>query len=266
MTHPPQTATPGAQPALSPAPHLERQGTGFPVLLLHGWGTSSQLFQATIASLRGEFDVLAPDLPGFGATPPPPEPWSVQEYAVWVVALLDSLGIERAHVVGHSNGGRIAIRLAHQWPERVEKVVLTDSAGIRPPRTWRYYLRVRAFKVLRWAGKSAAVPRPIRAWAAARAAQSGSTDYQQASGVMRSTLVRLVNEDLRDELPHIQAPTLLIWGERDEDTPLAGGQLMEREIPDAGLVVFEGAGHFAYLEQSARFCHIVKTFFRGAAS
>ena len=263
MIHPSRTATPGAQPALTPAPHLERQGAGPPVLLLHGWGASSQLFQAAIANLRGEFDVLAPDLPGFGATLPPAEPWGVQEYAAWVVALLDTLGIERAHVVGHSNGGRIAIRLAHCWPQRVEKVVLTDSAGIRPPRTWRYHLRVRAFKLLRWAGQSAAMPAPLRAWATARAAASGSTDYQQASGVMRATLVRLVNADLRADLPHIHSPTLLIWGERDQDTPLADGQLMERTIPDAGLVVFAGAGHFAYLEQSPRFCHIVKTFFQG---
>jgi pimeloyl-ACP methyl ester carboxylesterase len=270
MTHPPHTsdteaadAAAQAAPLLAPAPHIERRGTGAPVLLLHGWGASSQLFQATLASLGQGFDAIAPDLPGFGATPPPDAPWGVDEYAEWVIALLDTLGIARAHVVGHSNGGRIAIRLARRWPERVDKLVLTDSAGIRPPRTWRYHLRVRAFKLLRWAGRSAAVPAVLRTWAAARAAQSGSTDYQQASGVMRATLVRLVNADLRDDLPHIAAPTLLIWGERDEDTPLADGQLMERAIPDAGLVVFDGAGHFAYLEQSPRFCHIVKTFFQG---
>lgn len=266
MSNPSHTAHSEAQPALTPGPHLERQGTGYPVLLLHGWGASSKLFEAAIAGLCDSFDVMAPDFPGFGSTPPPPEVWGVQEYAAWVVALLDSLGIKRAHVIGHSFGGRVAIRLAHRWPERMANVVLTDSAGIRPPRTWRYHVRVRTFKLLRWMGQSAAIPDPIRAWAAARAAQSGSSDYQQASGVMRSSLVRVVNEDLRDELPHIQSPTLLIWGDRDEDTPLADAHLMERAIPDAGLVVFEGAGHYAYLEQSARFCLIVKTFLRGAAS
>jgi len=76
----------------------------------------------------------------------------------------------------------------------------------------------------------------------------------------------VVNEDLRSLLPRIQAPTLLIWGENDEDTPLADGQLMEQLIPDAGLVIFKGAGHYAYLEQPTRFCHIVETFFRGTSS
>ena len=79
---------------------------------------------------------------------------------------------------------------------------------------------------------------------------------------MRGTLVRIVNEDLRSLLPQVRVPVLLIWGDKDTETPLADGQLMERMIPDAGLVVFEGAGHYAYLEQAARFCTIVTVFLR----
>jgi pimeloyl-ACP methyl ester carboxylesterase len=79
---------------------------------------------------------------------------------------------------------------------------------------------------------------------------------------MRGTLVRIVNEDLRTVLPNLHLPVLLIWGDKDTDTPIADGQLMERLIPDAGLVVFEGAGHYAYLEQAARFCTIVAVFLR----
>ena len=82
---------------------------------------------------------------------------------------------------------------------------------------------------------------------------------------MRGTLVRLVNEDLRTLLPRLQLPVLLIWGDHDPETPLDDGKLMERLIPDAGLVVFEGAGHFAYLEQADRFCRIVEVFLRGDA-
>ena len=79
---------------------------------------------------------------------------------------------------------------------------------------------------------------------------------------MRGTLVRIVNEDLRSLLPHLDLPVLLIWGDQDTETPIADGRLMERLIPDAGLVVFEGAGHYAYLEQAARFCRIVDVFLR----
>jgi pimeloyl-ACP methyl ester carboxylesterase len=81
---------------------------------------------------------------------------------------------------------------------------------------------------------------------------------------MRGTLVRLVNEDLRTLLPHLHLPVLLIWGDADSETPLADGRLMERLIPDAGLVVFEGAGHYAYLEQTGRFCRIVEVFLADA--
>ena len=84
------------------------------------------------------------------------------------------------------------------------------------------------------------------------AAGSASSDYANA-GPMRPTLVKLVNEDLTPELPRVRASTLLIWGDQDDATPVSDGETMERLIPDAGLVVFEGAGHFSYLDQAQRF-------------
>lgn len=252
--------------------HVERGGQGFPVVLLHGWGAHSGLFESIATPLQSSFDVIVPDFPGFGHTPPPPEAWSVREYTAWLVALLDELGIERAHFVGHSFGGRVSIVLANEHPERVAKLVLTDSAGIRPRRPLAYYLKVYSYKLLRVLAQrpstsassplSRLIPKPVREWAAAQVAKRGSADYQQASGTVRQSLVRVVNEDLQGLLPHIAAPTLLIWGENDEDTPLSDGKTMERLIPDAGLVVFEGAGHYAHLEQPVRFCRIIETFFQ----
>lgn len=254
---------PAGGPALEPRPHVIREGTGTPTLLLHGWGASSDLFAATIRGLRDSFDLIVPDFPGFGATEPPPIPWGVGDYVAWTLALMDSLGIERANFVGHSFGGRVCIKLAALHPERVAKLVLTDAAGILPKRSWRYHAQVRAFKTMRALAQSRFTPQPLREWAGAQVARQGSPDYKAASGTVRGSFVRVVNEDLRGYLPRITASTLLIWGDRDEDTPLADAQLMERAIPDAGLVVFEGAGHYAYLEQSARFCVIVKTFLQG---
>jgi pimeloyl-ACP methyl ester carboxylesterase len=175
---------------------------------------------------------------------------------------MDWLGVERANLVGHSFGGRVAIKLAALHPERVARLVLTDAAGIRPQRDWRYHARVRSFKAMRSLAQWRYTPQSLREWAGAQVARQGSPDYKAASGTVRGSFVRVVNEDLRAHLPGIKAPTLLIWGDRDEDTPLADAQLMERLIPDAGLVVFEGAGHYAYLEQSGRFCVIVKQFFQ----
>jgi pimeloyl-ACP methyl ester carboxylesterase len=251
------------QAAIVPPPHIERRGAGPPVLLLHGWGASSELFAPHLALLGPHYDLIAPDFPGFGKTPPPPTGWAVDDYAAWTLQILDRLQIERAHIVGHSFGGRIAIALASGHPARVGKLVLTGSAGIRPARSLAYHARVRLFKLARKLAGAGLVPAPLRERARAYVQAQGSGDYQAASGTVRQSFVRVVNEDLRTRLPQISASTLLIWGELDQEAPLADGQLMERLIPDAGLVVFAGAGHYAYLEQAGRFCTIVDTFFKG---
>ena len=85
-------------------------------------------------------------------------------------------------------------------------------------------------------------------------------DYQAAAGTVRESFVRIVNEDFRDELHRVSSPTLLIWGEHDDETPIADAHIIQRLIPDAGLVVFEGRGHYAYAEEVQRFCTIVNVF------
>ncbi len=245
-----------------PAAAVLDSGSGAALLLLHGWGATKELMTPVAQRLTG-YRTIIPDLPGFGATPAPPQGWGVDEYAAWVLALLDRLGVERAQVVGHSNGGRIAIALAVAHPERVDHLVLADSAGIRPRHGVRYQVRVRTFKLLRAASRRGWLPARVRDAAQRRAAQRGSADYRAASGALRDSMVRLVNTDMRPWLTRLRTPTLLIWGERDQDTPLADARIMERLVPDAGLVVFEGAGHFAYAEQPDRFCRIVDVFLRG---
>ncbi|HSP65511.1 MAG TPA: alpha/beta fold hydrolase [Candidatus Deferrimicrobium sp.] len=237
-------------------------GSGADVVILHGWGATKELMAPVAQRLSG-YRTVVPDLPGFGDTPAPARGWGVEEYAAWALALLDRLGIERAHLVGHSNGGRVAVALAVAHPERVGRLVLTDSAGIRPRHGPGHHVRVRTFKVLRAAARWRWLPARLRESAQRRAAERGSADYRAASGALRDTMVRLVNTDMRPWLARLTVPTLLIWGERDEETPLADGRTMERLIPDAGLVVFEGAGHFAYAEQPDRFCRIVDVFLRG---
>jgi pimeloyl-ACP methyl ester carboxylesterase len=247
----------------SPSAHVDVVGEGPPTLLLHGWGASAALFEPLTPLLSNGRRLIVPDLPGFGATPAPPAPWSVDDYADWVIALLDRLRVAACDVIGHSNGGRIALLLAARHAQRIDRVVVTGAAGIRPAHGLRYQWRVRSYKLLRMMSRAPVLPHRVRTWAAARADRRGSEDYRAASGVMRQTLVRIVNEDLRPLLPGITRPVLLIWGERDTETPLRDGRLMERLIPDAGLVVFEGAGHYAYLEQPARFARIVDEFLSG---
>ncbi len=241
--------------------HYARAGSGQPVVLLHGWGGEIASFGAIPSILARRFDVVALDLPGFGKTPLPTRPWGTPDYAELVVECLRQLELGPATLIGHSYGGKTSIVVAAQHPELVRRLVLVDSAGIRPARGPVYYLRVYGLKTVRGL---VGIP-PLRAYREPllkRAyAALGSADYQAAHDpILRATLVRVVNEDLRDLLPRIKSPTLLIWGSEDEDTPLADGRLMEKLIPDAGLVVVPGAGHFSYLHDVDNFCRVVTHF------
>jgi pimeloyl-ACP methyl ester carboxylesterase len=236
--------------------HLVR-GSGPPVLVLHGWGACIEAVAPIVSALEPLARVHALDLPGFGESALPPMPWGVEEYQEFVAAFMDALRLERASIVAHSNGGRIAIRMAASEPQRIDKLVLVDSAGIRPRRTLRWYRRVALAKIGKHAARLLGTPGE---WLRERlVSKAASADYL-AAGAMRPTLVRLVNADLRPQLPQISASTLLIWGAEDTETPPSDGQLMERLIPDAGLVVLEGAGHYSYLDQQARFGAIVRHF------
>ncbi len=237
----------------------ERAGKGKPLLLLHGWGDGKVRFDvfwdAFVA--RGN-DVIALDFPGHGDSSLPPEPWSVTEYADMTLAFLDDLGVETCDIIAHSFGARVAICMASHAPQRFDKLLLTGAAGMIPKRGPDYYLRVYAYKLgkhvakIPWLGKALGLDAKMRS--------AGSSDYQSLDGVMRSTFVKVVNQDLRPLLPSIQAPTLLVWGEYDAATPLWMGRVMEAEIPDAALVLFEGASHYAFVEHSRRFFSIADAF------
>ena len=236
-----------------------RLGSAGPdVLVLHGWAARIESMTPILNGLASALTVHAVDLPGSGESGPPPrQPWGHDEYVAWTRALIAALGLERPSIVGHSRGGAIAFKLAAEHPELIGRLILVNAAGIRPKRTLRYYRRVAVAKfakhVLRRVG-------PAGRRAQERlAARSASSDYAQA-GAMRPTLVKLVNEDLAALLPRVTASTLLIWGDGDDATPVSDAQTMERLIPDAGLVVFEGAGHFAYLDQQQRFNTVASHF------
>lgn len=238
-------------------------GSGPAVLVLHGWGASIEAVNPILTGLSPVATVYALDLPGFGQSELPPEPWGVEDYQVFVAAFMDALEIDRPLVVGHSNGGRIAIRMAATEPSRASRLVLVDSAGIRARRTLRWYRRVGMAKVGKYAARFLGAPgERLRAVLVGRAA---SADYA-AAGALRPTLVKLVNTDLRSFMPSIAVPVLLVWGSQDTDTPLSDAHEMKRLIPDAGLVVLEGAGHFSYLDQPNRFARIVSHFIASGAT
>ena len=237
----------------------EKVGSGSPVVVLHGWGGAIENVRPIIQCLSRTHTAYALDFPGFGQSNHPPPGWGVFDYAEWVGTFMDAVQCPQAHFIGHSFGGRVAIVLAAQHSQRVGRLVLVDSAGIKPQRTWRHHLRVNLFKGTRGLSRLVPVPRWQEVILKQVHAVFGSADYRDA-GPMRGVFVRVVNEDLRAFLPVIAASALLIWGENDGDVPLSYGEIMAREMPNARLEVLPGAGHFSYLDRLPRFCQLVQDF------
>ena len=226
------------------------QGQGAPVILLHGWGAPAALYRLVIDHLAARFRVIAPDLPGFGGSEEPAAPWCVDDYVDFAAAFAAALGIERATLIGHSFGGRIIIKWMARRPAAftADRIILMDAAGIRPKRGFSYYRKVYTYKLAKKAVNTRLVRLMYPALAETLQKKSGSEDYRNASPLMKQTMVRCINEDLTPCLGAIAAPTLLIWGENDDATPLSDGKTMERLIPDAGLVTVPHAGHFAFAD------------------
>ena len=225
------------------------------VLFLHGWGAPAATYKLLLDHLAGYCRVVAPDLPGFGGSEEPPCAWCVDDYVDWTAAFAAALGLSEVILMNHSFGGRISIKLLARRPVplTVKKAVFMDAAGIRPKRTAKYYIKVYSYKLAK---------RLLPGYAAKMRGKVGSADYRSASERMRQTMVKCINEDLTALLPKNEVSTLLIWGEADTATPLRDGKMMEKLIPDAGLVTLAGAGHFAFAEQWGLCSRVLDSFLK----
>lgn len=231
-------------------------GAGEPVVMLHGWGGRIESMAPAIDCLASSFRVVALDLPGFGESPLPATVWGTADYAALVRATLDHLELDSAHFVGHSYGAKVSLYLAATTPERVDKLVLMGASGLRSAPSMKTRVKRAASRAARVAGRLGPPGAALKEAAYRRLA---SQDYRDA-GALRPILVKVVNEDLAPLLGRIRSSTLLVWGTKDDAVPVAHARRMEASIPDAGLVLFEGAGHFAYLDDPERFCRVVRHF------
>ncbi|MDR2686162.1 MAG: alpha/beta hydrolase [Oscillospiraceae bacterium] len=232
------------------------QGEGPAILLLHGWGADGALFAPLTGLLARKYRVLALDFPGFGHSPEPPAPWDVDGYADLVLGFLDALGIGECALLGHSFGGRVIIKLCARQLEapRFTKAILVGAAGVRHGQGKKSSGRAKRYRLAK------KILKPFPKLLERARNHYGSADYRAASPLMRQVLVNTVNEDLSGLLPLIRQETLLIWGRGDDQTPLSDGQLMENTIPNAGLVILENAGHYAFLERQEQFLRVMASF------
>ena len=234
------------------------------VVILQGWGTHLGMYDSIADILKEKYTVIQFDFPGFGGSDEPREPWNVDAYADFFCELMENLGIKKATLIGHSYGGRVIIKLAarESIPFEIKNIVLIDSAGIMPKRSFAQKMKIKRYKVLKKILNMKLVyalfPELIDDWRN----RQGSADYRNASDMMKKCMVMAVNEDLTDLLPKIKQETLLIWGDKDTATPIGDAKVMDEMIPDSGLAVIPGTGHFSFLENPGVFASIMKSYFK----
>ena len=245
------------------------EGEGPLLVMLHGWGSNCDLFKGVIGFVKKGYHAVAMDMPGFGKSDEPKEAMDVDDYVNFVLAFIRKLFPKEEEIIflGHSMGGRVIIKLAAglhdgriKAPFSIPKVILTDSAGVLPVRTDAQKKRTGRYKlyknILTKTGIAKAFPNTLKALQK----KFGSADYAAASPVMRQSLVKVVNEDLVPYMPSVTMPALLIWGDRDTATPLSDGKKMEELMPEAGLAVIEGAGHYSFIDNLYLYNKILGSF------
>ncbi len=240
--------------------HYIEEGKGEPILMLHGWGSSSAAYRGIINAIGDSYRCIALDFPGCGQSQMMSTPWTLDDYTALVKKFIDALGLKDPIMFGHSHGGRVTLKLAADQTVKPQKIVLLDSAGLIPKKTFRQKQRQRNFKLIKRVLTLPPFEKSCRNLLEKARAHYGSADYNSAPPVLRQTLVNLVNTDIRDILPNISASTLLIWGENDTATPLSDAKIIESKIKDCGLCVIKNTGHWSFVENPAHAHAIIKSF------
>lgn len=234
--------------------YYEKDGKGEPVLLLHGWGGRTESVKPIFDILKTRFAVYSLDLPGFGRSYTPAIPWQSSDYGLFLKEFLENLKIERVNLIGHSFGGKIGIWLSSHYPSMIKKLVLISPSAIKPKRKLDYYLKVFIAKTAKTFLPTNLKDRIYE--------KIGSKDYKSA-GRMKPTLIKVLKEDFKPLLCKILAPTLIVWGENDDQTPFYQGRIMEKEIKGSRLVIIKNGGHFCYLDDPQYFSSCVLDFLCG---
>ena len=237
-------------------------GSGTPVLLLHGWNSSFDVYNGIMENLKNRCRLVALNFPGCKNSETMSEPWDIDDYCDFVLEFMEKLGLQNPILVGHSHGGRVILRLCGNMRLNPPKIILLDSAGLIPKKSFKQKFKSFSFKFIKRGLTLPLINKFSGSLLEKARNHYGSADYNAAPLVLRKTLVSLVNTDLRDILHNITCPTLLIWGEKDTATPLADAKIIEKSIKDCGLCVIKGAGHYSFLESPFETNAILNSFIK----
>lgn len=234
------------------------------VVILEGWGTNVKVYESVSSCIEEKYRVIRLDFPGFGLSQEPKEAWNVDAFTDFTLDFFRAVNIQKATLIGHSYGGRVIIKMAarESIDFTITNIVLIDSAGVMPERSAAQKAKIKRYKVIKKMVDNPLVhgmfPDLVDDWKK----RQGSEDYRNATPIMRQCLVMAVNEDLRELFPKVKEEVLLIWGDKDTATPINDAKIMEEMMPNAGLAVIPGAGHYSFLDNPMLFRNIMRSYFK----
>lgn len=220
------------------------------IVFLHGWGADKNSFLWLKDNFQDK-SLIFLDFPGFGESPEPSKAYGVSDYVSELKNLLDNYEIESLILVGHSFGGRVAIKFSFLYQNDYKnfKICLVDSAGIKPRRGIKYYFHYYRYKFYK---KFLPNSKKI--------SNFGSPDYKKLSKIMKHTFIRVVNEDLTNNLKFITAKTLIIWGNKDTETKMYMAKKLNKLINNSRLEILADSGHFSFLDKPFDFALMLDRF------
>lgn len=237
-------------------------GKGNPIVVLHGWLTDLESMRPLVTDLSKNFRIYLVDVVGFGKSDLPQNPLNTDQFGDFLKEFTQKLKIENPILIGHSNGGRIIINAVGRKLVHPKKIVLIDSAGLKPKRTLKYYAKVGFFKTGKFILNLMPENKTSQRIKENLRNNVGSADYKASPTVLKDTMKIILNEDQTPMLKNIDVPTLLIWGTLDTATPISDAKKIEKIIPNCGLVEYPYGTHFSYLENLENCKAVLKEFFK----
>lgn len=228
--------------------YYEKYGTGNKkIIILPGWGDTRKTFTYLIQVLQEHFTIYIFDYPGFGNSPFPNHDLTIYDYTNMIRAFLTDKKITKPIIIAHSFGGRIATLLSGYYKEEIDKIILIDTAGIKHKKNIVLFLKEKLYKLLKLIKYILPKSKKER-YQKKLLSIFASSDYKSLPKEMNITFKNIIKEDLKYYIPYIEQETLIIWGEKDKDTPLKDGKYLKQKIKNSALIIYPNATHYSYLE------------------
>lgn len=242
--------------------YYEKYGSGEKsILILPGWGNTRKTFFQMISYFKDNYKVYILDYPGFGKSIFPDFDLTIYDYTNIIRDFMKEERIENPIIIAHSFGGRIATLISAYYKDPVEKLILIDSAGIKPRKNIIKILKQSIYKILKKA--KFLFPKRKRSLYLKRLLNLfGSTDYKALSQNMQKSFRNVVNEDLKYYIQYIECKTLIIWGKKDKDTPVKDAKFIRKQIKNSSLVIYPDASHFSYLKYPKLTNQLIESFIK----